>query len=80
MEAIRDMLTCKDAAAQIGLANQTLHNLTSLGTGPPAYKYRGRLYFRKPDLLRWVNSRITVRECQQPESPSPASDGQARSA
>lgn len=80
MEAIQDMLTCKEAARLIGLAHQTLLNHMSLGTGPQAYKYHGRLYFCKPDLLRWVNSQLTVRECQRPESPSPASDEQARSA
>lgn len=48
-------LTRREAAAYLGIAEQTLAN--NRRTGPKAYKFFGQVRHRKADLDRWIEQR-----------------------
>ncbi len=49
-------LTRKDAAAYLGRAPKTLAMWAMVGTGPPALKVGGRIFYRLDDLRRFAGA------------------------
>ena len=48
------MLTRREAADFLGMAEQTLAQWTWRGEGPPVYRYSRRVRYRLSDLNAWV--------------------------
>lgn len=46
---------------ELGLscAPNTLEKMATTGGGPTFYKFGGRAFYKKEDLIAWVNSRLT---------------------
>lgn len=49
------MLTRREAAEYLGMAEQTLAQWTWRGEGPPVYRYSRRVRYRLSDLRAWVS-------------------------
>jgi hypothetical protein len=50
-------LSTPQAAAFLGVPSGTLRSWRSVRYGPPFFKYRGMVFYRKSDLRVWRNSR-----------------------
>jgi excisionase family DNA binding protein len=51
------LLSYAEAAAHIGVAPQTLYNMRTAGTAPPAVRIGRLVRYRHADLDEWVNGR-----------------------
>ncbi|MBP6997313.1 MAG: helix-turn-helix domain-containing protein [Phycicoccus sp.] len=52
-----DLLDTADAATLTGVSQGVLANLRWMGTGPFHVRHRGRIFYRRGDLLRWMRER-----------------------
>jgi len=47
-------LTSKEAAAYLRYSTSQLAKLRHYGCGPPYFKVRGRVFYKVPDINRWL--------------------------
>ena len=65
---ILDLLAPDEAAAMLDLKEETLATwrAENPGKGPPYVKIGRKVYYRKPDILAWVDKQVI-----DPEAPKP---------
>lgn len=61
-EVLGDFLTAREAAKEIGVHVRTLKHWKSAGFGPDHFYIGKRLFYRRSDVIKWLNKMAATKE------------------